>query len=300
MPILLKRRNGETTPFQNVEFLPAFYYIPKSIIDKCSAEIKSIPRNPKKLLHDWNAIAKVESDLFKLVITDAYAYMVWPFMGMAGMLEAYSGDEPSWRYAHAAPHWMYALQDAGIIPKVQTLLADDGVDEDFGYVSEEEISDVFDWLVPQTMEQHNMNAVIETAAEFRCFEDFDERRSHQKVDFYRQWYHSRTQHRMISLEEYQAEYAENHDGMEWDIADDRVDVELGVTADIQVEQFTSTLTDKDKEILLMRMEGATLEKIAERLGYKNHSGVLKRIRRIGLEYEKFSGDDLGFTDKKII
>lgn len=297
---MLKRRNGDITLFQNAEFLPAFYYIPKSIIDKCGAEIKSIPRNPKKLLHDWDAIVKVESDLFKLVITDTYAYMVWPFMGLDGTLETYSGYKPSWLFAHAAPYWMYALQDAGIIPKAQTLLKDGGVDEDFGYVSENEIAGLFDWLVPQTMEQHNMDAVIETAAEFRCFEDFDERRSHQKVDFYRQWYHSRTQHRMISLEEYQAKYAEKHDGMEGDIADDRVDVELGVTADIQVEQFTATLTDKEKEILLMRMEGATLEEIAKKLGYKNHSGVLKRIRRIGLEYEKFSGDDLGFTDKKII
>jgi FixJ family two-component response regulator len=69
---------------------------------------------------------------------------------------------------------------------------------------------------------------------------------------------------------------------------------------VQVEQFTATLTDKDKQILEMRMEGATLEEIAKKLGYQNHSGVLKRIRRIGLEYEMFSGDDLGFMDKNII
>ena len=84
MLILLKRTNGETTPFRNAKFIPAFYFIPKSMIDKCGAEIKSIPHNPKKLLHDWNTIATVESDLFKLVIVDAYAYMVWPFMGLNG------------------------------------------------------------------------------------------------------------------------------------------------------------------------------------------------------------------------
>ena len=57
MLILLKRTNGETTPFRNAKFIPAFYFIPKSMIDKCGAEIKSIPHNPKKLLHDWNTIA---------------------------------------------------------------------------------------------------------------------------------------------------------------------------------------------------------------------------------------------------
>jgi hypothetical protein len=102
------------------------------------------------------------------------------------------------------------------------------------------------------------------------------------------------------LRGYQEQYAVTHDGQEWDISDDAVDIESSVTSKVQVEQFTATLTDKDKQILHMRMEGATLERIAEKLGYKNHSGVLKRIRRIGLEYERFSGDDLGFTDKNII
>ena len=32
------------------------------------------------------------------------------------------------------------------------------------------------------------------------------------------------------------------------------------------------------------MNGDTLEEIAEKLGYKNHSGVLKRIRKIGQAY----------------
>lgn len=50
----------------------------------------------------------------------------------------------------------------------------------------------------------------------------------------------------------------------------------------------------------MRMEGDTLEEIAKELGYKNHSGVLKRIRKIGQAFEKFTGEDYGFTDSKII
>jgi hypothetical protein len=49
---------------------------------KCGEEINSIPRNPRKLLQDRRAIEIVESDLFKLVIIDAYAFMVCPFMGL--------------------------------------------------------------------------------------------------------------------------------------------------------------------------------------------------------------------------
>ena len=47
-------------------------------------------------------------------------------------------------------------------------------------------------------------------------------------------------------------------------------------------------------ILEMRMQGYPLEEIAAKLGYKNHSGVLKRIRKIGQAYEAFTGEDLGF------
>lgn len=82
MSIYLKRKYGKITPFRNAEYISAFYFIPKSILDMCGAEINNIPRNPRKLLQDPYAIKMVESDLFKLVIIDAYAFMVWPFMGL--------------------------------------------------------------------------------------------------------------------------------------------------------------------------------------------------------------------------
>ena len=300
MPILLKRKNGEITPFRNADLIPAFYFIPKSILDKCGSELNSIPRNPHRLLHDWNAIAMVESDLFLLAIIDAYSFMVWPFMGLGAKREIYSGYEPSWIYAHAAPYWIQELQEEKILPTAKELLKNGGVDETFGYVSEEEISDLFSWLVPQTMARHNMNAVIDTAKEFRCFEDFDYRNSRQKIDFYRKWYHTRAKISVESLDELKERYAENNDGMDWDIPDDRSDMNRTVLEPMAVNEFLSSLSKTDRQILTMRMEGSTLEEIAEKLGFKTHSAVYKRIRKIGLAYEKFSGEDFGFSQKKII
>ena len=144
MPILLKRKNGEITPFRNAEYISAFYFIPKSILDKCGEEINSIPRNPRKLLQDRRAIEIIESDLFKLVIIDAYAFMVWPFMGLGAKREIYSGYEPSWRYAHAASIWIKGMEDEGVIPKSQEILKSSNVDEDLGYISEEEIVNIQD------------------------------------------------------------------------------------------------------------------------------------------------------------
>ena len=150
------------------------------------------------------------------------------------------------------------------------------------------------------MRKNGMDKVIEIAEQYRCFEDFDTRHNNIKTDFYRKWYHTRTAHPIISLETWQESYRENNDGAEWDIADDTSDAELEVTAKIMVEDFMNTLADKDRRILELRMQGATLEENAEQLGYANHSGVLKRIRKIGQAYEKYAGVDYGFTEKKII
>lgn len=294
MPIMLKRRSGKITPFQNAEFIPAYYFIPKSILTPCGAELNSIPRNPRKLLHDWNAIATVESDLFNLLIIDAYAFMVWPFMGLGAKREIYSGYEPSWIFAHSPAYWIQEMLDEQIIPNASELLKNGGVDENFGYVPDEEVSGLFFWLVPQAMERHNMNAIIEVAKEYRCFEDFDYRSSRQKTDFFRKWYHTRTKHPQISLESFQEDYAEAHDCNEWDIPDESHDTETDVVGKIQAEQFLETLSEKDRQILELRSEGCALEVIAEKLGYKNHSGVLKRIRKLGQAYEKFAGTDLEF------
>ena len=299
MPILLKRKNGEITPFRNAEYISAFYFIPKSILDKCGEEINSIPRNPRKLLQDRRAIEIIESDLFKLVIIDAYAFMVWPFMGLGAKREIYSGYEPSWRYAryaHAASIWIKGMEDEGVIPKSQEILKSSNVYEDLGYISEEEISETFTWLVPKIMAKHNMNEIIAVAAEYRCFEDFDYRKSRQKIDFYRKWYHTRAKISVESLDEIKEKYAENTDGMEWDIPDDNVNVESMVLEPLAVSKFLDTLSETDRKILTMRMDDVTLEKIAEELGFKTHSAIHKRIRKIGLAYENFSGEDLGFSN----
>lgn len=300
MPIMIKRKSGVVTPLKNGEYLPAYYFIPQEILDKCGRELNAIPRLPHLAIRDWNSISLIESDLFLNLIIDAYAFMVWPYMGLGAKREIYSGYEPSWILAHSAAYWVGALTEAKFFSAVGTFLKNISPTEYFGFVPIEEISATLQWLVPLTMEKYNMNAAIETAKEFRCFEDFDYRSSRQKTDFFRKWYHTRTEHPQISLEGFQEDYKESHDGQEWDVPDETTDVELYTTAKIQVDQFMATLSEKDKQILQLRMEGRTLEEIAGKIGYQNHSGVLKRIRKIGQLYEKFADVDYGFTEKKIV
>mgnify|MGYP001020103854 CR=1 FL=1 len=298
MPVLLKRENGKSTPFRNAEYLPAYYFMPREILSRCGKEVNLIPRNPQKAYRDKRVVEIIESDLFDQLMIDGYAYMVWPHMGVGPQMEIYSGYEPAWILAHGPAFWVQELTDIGMLPSAETLLK--SCNEELHHVPLAEVDAILASVVPAVMEKHNMWAAIDTAREIRCFEDFDYRKSGQKTDFYRKWYHTRTAHPQISLEGYKEQYAQWNDGMEWDEPDEVTDVERGVVSQVQVEQFKAELSEKDRLILTLRMEGYTLDEIAAELGYQNHSGVLKRIRQIGKAYQHFTGDDLGFDGQKIV
>ena len=298
MPLQLKRLDGSVTPFRNSEYIPFYYFIPKSILQKCGTELNSIPRNPRKIFTDRTVCEFIESDLFKLLIIDATAYMVWPYMGFSEYMEIYSGYDPAWIFAHSPGYRIKELIDEGIVPTANDLYQN--YNEDLEFISEAEIDIYLRYIVPRVMKKYNMAATIQAAGDFRCFEDFDDRNSRQKIDFYRKWYHTRTKYPIISLEGFKESYAKNHNGQEWDKPDNTQEIEENVTSQVFADAFKATLTEKDMAILELRIQGDTLEEIAEKLGFKTHSAVLKRLRKIGLAYEKFSGEDFGFSEKKII
>lgn len=68
------------------------------------------------------------------------------------------------------------------------------------------------------------------------------------------------------LEGFKTDYKNSHDGQEWDMPDTS-DLELEVTAKVQVNDFMATLTEKDKQILRLRMDGYTLEEVANKAGF---------------------------------
>ena len=58
------------------------------------------------------------------------------------------------------------------------------------------------------------------------------------------------------------------------------------------QRFKATLSQKDMAILELRVEGYTYEEIADRLGYKTHSAVVKRMEAIKkrfIQYENETG-----------
>ncbi len=99
---------------------------------------------------------------------------------------------------------------------------------------------------------------------------------------------------MVSLEAFQEDYKNNHDGAEWDKADGSIDLEGDITAKVDVERFMATLSEKDRQILELRVEGFTYQEIADKVGYKTHSAVKKRIDKIGRIFQEQTNTDIGF------
>ena len=81
---------------------------------------------------------------------------------------------------------------------------------------------------------------------------------------------------------------ESEDGDIFDVADPRSELEQSDISEMQEATIAeSTITEKDREILKLRMEGSTEQEIAAKVGYKTASAVHKRIAKIADAYEDY-------------
>ena len=153
MPIKIKRKNGKVTRYKNAEYIPLFYFLPKSLLDKCGELPFRISRYPYELFTDWKQIELIESDQFALLMYDAFHYLVWEYMGLNVGREIYSGDHPAWKFSHAPSFWIKTMLDEGVLPPIESLVNDIQPATFFGFVSDEYVDAVLKDIVPKTMER---------------------------------------------------------------------------------------------------------------------------------------------------
>ena len=123
MPIKIKREDGSITTYWNSWCIPAFLLIPEELLRRASREIYTMPRCRAALLGDRRVIEVIESDLFLATMSDIYAYMAWPHMGLDGKMEGYSGFDPCWKMAHAVPLWVDGLEELSLLHTLPEWLA---------------------------------------------------------------------------------------------------------------------------------------------------------------------------------
>lgn len=150
------------------------------------------------------------------------------------------------------------------------------------------VDDMFHNAIKMTMQTMNYEEVAQIINETPAYEDFNhsKQNNYRAKDFDRKWNHTRTKIVTESIEEMKEKAFENSNHPEEIMQDTRVNVQEEVVAKLTGETFWSSISDKDKHLLQMRMDGLSQKEIAEKLGYKTHSAVTKRLEKLKEEFIK--------------
>ena len=139
-------------------------------------------------------------------------------------------------------------------------------------------------LMNVVMQGQQFSAINEIAHYNLTHEDFGNKFNFDSINFHEQWTRCDTLvQEMLSLDAELEKEAENPDAP--------VTIEQGHEVDyvgqVLINSFCETLNDIDATIFRMRMDDHTYAQIAEKLGYKNHSAVLKRVRKIAERWTEY-------------
>ncbi|NLB91674.1 MAG: hypothetical protein GX786_10715, partial [Clostridiales bacterium] len=170
----------------------------------------------------------------------------------------------------------WGIQSLFIIPSFETI----------PFFEPENIKKIIGKIVKKVVELEGWQPTLDIQKAMPCFEDFEPWESNVRKDFIRRWYHTRSKWvKTISLESYK----ENKGNNPYEVEDPSSFFEKDIAMEDFYQKFKEILSKRDGEILELRMQGFTYERIAEKLGYKTHSGVIKRmeiIKRSFINYEE--------------
>lgn len=99
--------------------------------------------------------------------------------------------------------------------------------------------------------------------------------NHRAQDFNRKWNHTRAKVSVESLEDIPEE-----------VPDQAYSVEEQAIYNIKSNAFWNSLSDEDTQLLRYSMAGMTQQEIADKLGYKTHSAITKRLAKIRAKFYK--------------
>ena len=258
--------------FRGHDALMMFYLLPEEVVAR--TELTDFPREPYKALDDPHWREVYDNDYFQLALCDTWAWLVWDYLGIRGGMEKYSGYDPFYIMAHTYLLWAKVFRKMGLTPESYFANVDPG--DKMAYLTHELAADTIREMVEYFISHSDFPLWRDAIKEHRAHEDYDSRRSSIKTDFHRQWYHTRAKTKVIDLDFTQVDEPSYSP---FEKIDSRLDV----------ERFTAQLDEINQRIVKLLLAGYTQAEIAKKVGFANHSGVCKRIKKIGeafLEYMK--------------
>ncbi|CAK7012709.1 MAG: hypothetical protein DELT_03222 [Desulfovibrio sp.] len=268
----------------NIRYLPLVYFLPEDVFLKCLT-LRKLPRDLSELSASAEKIESIKGDPFLKEIADAMAGLAFPHFGFRGWIEHYTGYTPAWQLAYALPLWAQGVEQEtgwGVQALFRTLPHTAFPFPDAGYVKE-----VMRRVVKRAVEENGWQPILDVVKEMPCEEDFMRWDTKVRKDFLRKWYHTRSKRvKTVSLEACMED--EGH-GV-YQVRDKSAGFEDRIAGEDYIQRFKALLPQKDVKILELRMAGFTYGEIADRLGYKNHSGVIKRMQAIKKKFIQYENE----------
>ena len=277
----------------NKFWLTMFYILPNELV--CQAkQYLDFPRCPHDVLRTDKYDDLINDDIFVELVFDCTAWSAWQMMEIKnskgeyrpipGSLLHYSGDFPIWQLCYAALPLIHRKLEQGTSFSFQSL-ARYPKGMEVPWLTYRQFGNLLGALIPQIVKEQNWQPIMDAAWETRTLEDYSTYKSRVKIDFLRQWTHSRTKAGASLSKD---EMDEKGDVSQRKINSPEVEFEGDVLQRLRLSDFISTLPEKDQQIVQLKMEGLKTEEIAAAVGYFTHSAVVKRLQRIGEVYQEYT------------
>lgn len=159
--------------------------------------------------------------------------------------------------------------------------------QDFDKFSQN-VDNMLNNAVKTTMQTMNFEEIASVLNQSSAHEDFNNNPNNLRAkDFDRKWNHTRAKTKTESIQNLEDTKFDNENSEEI-LKDYRINIEDEAITNIAFENFWDNLSKENKEILALKMGGLSQKEIAEKLGYKTHSTITKKLQKLKEEYIKLS------------
>ena len=164
---------------------------------------------------------------------------------------------------------------------------DDLTDEEIHTVVEKVAGVIDETLIETVMQGQQVPQIFGISWKVPQHEDFTEKLSQDKINFYNKWTHAKTKLGSPLL------FSELSEDESTGIEGARNFFDNNPAEEQRYkflrEEFAKNLNSTDREIYYLAEQGYKQKEIAKRLGYKTHSAVSKRMKIMNKDFKKFLG-----------
>jgi len=233
----------------------------------------------------WRSV--YNSKYFQVIVLDTWGWMMWQCLGIRGGVDNYSKNDPFVQMVFMLPMWAWLVDEMGITTDYLASLAPG---TEIPFLTMEQATHNCDQIAKRFWNHPTlkMREVWEVVNTHRDHKDYSHQASHVKMDFHRQYYHTRAKTKTVPIIGVYGEGGEEEIIYAPYTQNEYAEVETR----LWFQGFLDLLNEKDSKIVSLLEQGYTQDEIGKYLGYSNHSGVTKRIKYIRALFEKFRNNDV--------